>query len=144
MVQSSHYGSHTYPLPPTNLSPCHLLIPPLSTYPSPPAHSSPCHLLIPPLSTYPYHLPLPPAHSSSCHLLIPPLATFSLLPTHPLSNSNFTMSLWQVSIALIRAVPPLTDWASMLAPASNSIFTISNWWIERVRMERRVRVKEEE
>lgn len=52
-----------------------------------------------------------------------------LLPllTHPLSNSNFTISLWQVSMALIRAVPPFTDWASILAPMSKSIFTISSW-----------------
>lgn len=64
-----------------------------------------------------------------------------LLPllTHPLSNSNFTISLWQVSMALIRAVPPFTDWASILAPMSKSIFTISSWgrggW--RVRRRRR-------
>ena len=43
--------------------------------------------------------------------------------THPLSSSSLIMSLCEVSMALMSGVPPFTDWASMLPPASSRSLT---------------------
>ena len=42
------------------------------------------------------------------------------------------MVFCDVSIALISGVPPLQDWASMLAPALSNSFTSLSWGGQRV------------
>ena len=69
-----------------------------------------------------FFLPLLPS-SLSLSLSLSP---YCFTVTYPLSKSNLTIDFCEVSMALMSGVPPLSAWASMLAPESSNNLTTSS------------------